>query len=98
MKTNKEYWKQRCLLAESMLEVDDIDSTNVTTSPFEKFNWLYFKFRSLLKIKKLKHTNHVENELFIIDILDAYGKNILSVSACNHELAYENAIKGLETL
>lgn len=96
MEANTEYWKQRCLLAESMLEDKFINNQDAITSPFEKFNWLYIEFINLLKQSNLTYIKYIEKECFIIDILDVDYKNIISVSSVSYEKAYENALEALK--
>jgi hypothetical protein len=75
MKTNEEYWKQRCLLAESMLE-EKIDSyVPPTVSPFITHSWTYVKFIELLKENSLFHRYECE----FITGHSSYYKHIIKV-------------------
>lgn len=97
MKTNEEYWKQRCLLAESMLEVEVIDSPAPTTvSPFVKFGWTYVRFGELLRANKLQYL--YEGDCYRITVLHKTKKvePLFIISGSDIEEAYELALETLK--
>jgi hypothetical protein len=102
MKTNEEYWKQRCLLAESMLEekIDYSHLGSLTTpiiSPFEKYNWIYIEFLNLLRDNRLYHFYFIENSQGSIRVFDKEDKTIFNIGASSKTRVYELALKQLKT-
>jgi hypothetical protein len=103
MKTNEEYWKQRCLLAESMLEAqfnskgEWIDNpTPTTVSPFVRFQWNYVRFKQLLKDNKLQYL--YEGDSYKITVLHKTKKvePLFVISGRDIEEAYQLALETLE--
>ena len=99
--TNEEYWKQRCLLAESILQEQFnyshlVGLTTPNLSPFEQFNWIYIDFCNLLRDNTLYHFYFIENSQSIIKVFDKEYKTIFNIGASNKARVYELALQELK--
>ena len=97
MKTNEEYWKQRCLLAESMLEERierELPSTVIMTS----FQKTYTEFMDLLNSVGFIHFySYDKTDRHFINILDTKGEVVFNCGSTDRESAYKMALRTLKT-
>lgn len=96
MKINEEYWKQRCLLAESMLEERierELPSTVIMTS----FQKTYTEFMDLLgSVGFIHFYSYDKTDRHFINILDSKGEVFFNCGSTDRESVYEMALRTLK--
>ena len=96
MKTNEEYWKQRCLLAESMLEEKISPKVLESTAIATPHSITYNAFINLLESNRLGHFYFTEMGQSSIRVFDKEDNTIFSIGASRKERVYELALKELK--